>query len=97
MKPNSNWLVYVSKRMLDTAMLELDIDPLEQKLIREIAEKHGATLIGTLRKVYGANFACGFRENEPLSAVLRTLDERSLRDLLYYHKGGTLEMRIANG
>jgi hypothetical protein len=78
-------------------MLEPDIDPLEQKLIREIAEQHGETLIGTLRKVYGANFGCGFRDNEPLSAVLRKLDERSLSDLIYYHKGGSLGMRIASG
>jgi hypothetical protein len=72
-------------------------DTLERDIIREIAEKHGETLIGTLRKVYGANFASGFRDNEPLFAVLQALDEKSLNDLIYYHKGGSLEMRIANG
>jgi hypothetical protein len=77
--------------------MTLQPEILERDVIREIAEKHGETLIGTLRKVYGANFASGFRDNEALSAVLRTLDEKSLNDLIYYHKGGSLEMRIANG
>lgn len=78
-------------------MPQTEISSHDQKLIREIAEKHGGIFIGTLRKVYGANFASGFRDSERLSAVLQKIDERSLSDLIYYHKGGSLEMRIAYG
>jgi hypothetical protein len=48
----------------------------------EISKKHGNTLIGTLRKTYGANFAKGESPVAKLSDVLHRLDEPSLRALV---------------
>ena len=42
----------------------------------------GNTLIRTLRKSYGADFAKGCDDNEKLSDVLDGLDERSLSSLI---------------
>jgi hypothetical protein len=47
----------------------------------EISHKHGNTLIGTLRKIYGQSFAAGYSETEKLSAVLLQLNETSLSQL----------------
>jgi hypothetical protein len=44
----------------------------------QIGRKHGNTLIRTLRKAYGANFAQGLADNETLSDVLYKLGEPSL-------------------
>jgi hypothetical protein len=48
----------------------------------EISKKHGNTLIGTLRKTYGANFASGFNDSDKLADVLAELDEPSLTKLV---------------
>lgn len=48
----------------------------------EVSKKHGNTLIGTLRKTYGAHFAPGCDDSEKLSDVLHKLDEPSLRQLV---------------
>jgi hypothetical protein len=48
----------------------------------EIGRKHGNTLIATLRRTYGANFAPGFPGSAKLSDVLHALDEPSLRQLV---------------
>lgn len=48
-----------------------------------IARKHGNTLIGTLRRTYGQNFAPGIGDTEKLSDVLHRLDEASLRQLIH--------------
>ena len=48
----------------------------------EVSKKHGNTLIGTLRKTYGAHFAPGCDDREKLSDVLHKLDEPSLRQLI---------------
>jgi hypothetical protein len=60
----------------------------------EISRKHGNTLIGTLRKVYGPGFAKGFGDHEKLSDVLATLDEESLNQLIRDHEAGTLHNKI---
>jgi hypothetical protein len=57
----------------------------------EISRKHGNTLIGTLRKPYGADFAKGCAESERLSDVLHKMDEPSLRKLVRDHEAGKLE------
>lgn len=44
----------------------------------EISRKHGNTLIGTLRKHYGAGFAAGFKDSDKLSYALEKMDEPSL-------------------
>jgi hypothetical protein len=37
----------------------------------EISRKHGNTLVRTLRKIYGPNFASGFADSDTLSYVLQ--------------------------
>jgi hypothetical protein len=61
----------------------------------EISGKHGNTLIRTLRKVYGQNFAAGYPETEKLSEVLLKLNETSLSQLRRDHETGHLEHKIA--
>ncbi len=56
----------------------------------EISKKHGNTLISTLRKSYGADFAKGCSDNERLSSVLHRLDEPSLSQLIRDHGAGRL-------
>jgi len=43
----------------------------------EISRKHGNTLVTTLRKIYGENFAAGDSETAKLSDVLDQLHETS--------------------
>ena len=62
----------------------------------EISGKHGNTLIGTLRKVYGQSFAAGYPETEQLSEVLFKLNETSLSQLRRDHETGHLQRKIAN-
>jgi len=62
----------------------------------EISGKHGNTLIRTLRKVYGPNFAAGYPETDKLSEVLLKLNETSLSQLRRDHDTGHLEHKIAN-
>ena len=61
----------------------------------QISRKHGHTLVRTLRKIYGQNFAPGLAENDQLKDVLDRLDEPPLSHLLRNHDGGTLEGKIA--
>jgi hypothetical protein len=61
----------------------------------EISGKHGNTLIRTLRKVYGQNFAVGYPETEKLREVLFKLNETSLSQLRRDHETGHLEHKIA--
>jgi hypothetical protein len=56
-----------------------------------ISRKHGDTLIRTLRKTYGSQFAEGCRDGEKLSDVLDKMDEPSMSTLLYDHQQGWLE------
>jgi uncharacterized protein (DUF4415 family) len=46
-----------------------------------IVQKHGNTLVATLRRVYGQDFAPGIRSDRKLSDILDKLDEGSLRKL----------------
>jgi hypothetical protein len=62
----------------------------------EISGKHGNTLICTLRKVYGQNFAAGHPETAKLSEVLLKLNETSLSQLRRDHETAHLERKIAN-
>ncbi len=56
-----------------------------------ISRKHGNTLIRTLRRTYGPNFARGCRDDDKLSDVLHKLDENSLSQLIQDHDAGYLE------
>ena len=60
----------------------------------EISKKHGNTLVRTLRKIYGNNFAAGHSETAKLSEVLQHLNETSLSQLVHDHKNGHLEKKI---
>jgi hypothetical protein len=61
----------------------------------EISHKHGNTMIGTLRKIYGKGFAAGYPETAELSEVLLQLNETSLSQLRRDHETGHLEHKIA--
>jgi hypothetical protein len=60
----------------------------------EIARKHGNTLVRTLRRSHGVDFAKGFKETDKLSDVLHALDEPSLSSLVRDYQAGTLEGKI---
>jgi len=57
----------------------------------EISRKRGNTLVGTLRKTYGVDFAKGCAESDRLSDVLHKMDEPSLSKLVRDHEAGKLE------
>jgi hypothetical protein len=61
----------------------------------EISQKHGNTLIRTLRKLYGQSFAAGYAETEKLSDVLLQLNDTSLSQLRRDHETGHLDHKIA--
>ena len=60
----------------------------------EISRKHGNTLVGTLRRTHGSDFAKGFKDTDKLSDVLHALDEPSLSSWVRDHQAGTLEGKI---
>jgi hypothetical protein len=47
----------------------------------EISQKHGNTLVATLRKIYGPSFAASFGPHDKLSEVLAETGDRSLSQL----------------
>lgn len=57
----------------------------------EMSGKHRYTLIRTLRKHYGDDFAAGCDGSEKLSGVLHKLDELSLSRLVRDLESGTLD------
>jgi hypothetical protein len=60
----------------------------------EISRKHGNTLVGTLRRIYGDSFAAGEPESAKLSDVLAKLHEISLTQLVQDHGAGHLEDKV---
>lgn len=61
----------------------------------EISKKHGNTLVGTLRKLYGKGFAAGYPDTTKLSEVLHQLNETSLSQLRRDHATGHLEHKLS--
>jgi hypothetical protein len=59
-----------------------------------ISRKHGNTLVRTLRKIYGANFAPGCGDEEKLSDVLHKFHADSLTQLHKDHDAAQLEKKI---
>jgi hypothetical protein len=51
----------------------------------EIRRKRSDTLVGTLRREYGENFAQGFRRDAKLGTVLRETNSNSLSDFRNRH------------
>ena len=62
----------------------------------EIGHKHGATPIGTLRKIYGQGFAAGYPPTDRLSDVFLNLNETSLSQLRRDYKTGHLDHKITH-
>jgi hypothetical protein len=60
----------------------------------EIGRKHGNTLVGTLRKIYGPTFAVGESETAKLGDVLAELQQSSLTQLVHDHASGHLEEKV---
>jgi hypothetical protein len=78
------------------SMSKASLDNRHRNKDGEISGKHGNTLIGTLRKVYGQGFAAGYPETEKLSEVLSRLNETSLSQLRRDHETGHLGHKIAS-
>ncbi|CAN5449738.1 hypothetical protein BH11PSE4_BH11PSE4_43090 [soil metagenome] len=60
----------------------------------KISHKHGDTLLGTLRKIYGKTFAAGYADNAKLGEVLLKLNETSLGQLRRDYETGHLDKKI---
>lgn len=52
----------------------------------EIRQKRSDTLVGTLRRTYGEDFAEGFRSDAHLGTVLRETNSNSLSDYLKHRR-----------
>jgi hypothetical protein len=57
----------------------------------QMSRKHGNTLISTLRKHYGTDFAYGCADSDTLGEILERLDEPSLSKLVRDEEAGKLE------
>jgi hypothetical protein len=84
-----------SCRHRESSMSKAGLDNRHRNHDGEISHKHGNTLIGTLRKIYGQSFAAGYPAAEKLSEVLLQLNETSLSQLRRDHETGHLEHKIA--
>jgi hypothetical protein len=60
-----------------------------------VVETRGNTQIGTLRKIYGPQFALGSNDAMSLSDAAPTLDPASLDQICEHHRDGSLPRRIA--
>jgi hypothetical protein len=78
------------------AMSKAGLDNRHRNHDGEISHKHGNTLVGTLRKIYGQGFAAGYPATEKLSEVLLLLNETSLSQLRRDHDTGHLAHKIGN-
>jgi len=99
----SHWLPFgPGRRMLSAAgtmedgMSKADLDNRHRNHDGEISHKHGNTLLGTLRKIYGQGFAAGYPATEKLGDVLHQLNETSLSQHRRDHATGHLEHKITN-
>ncbi len=61
----------------------------------QIGDKHGATTLGTLRKIYGKFFAAGLLDTATLSEILPKLNETSLSQLRRDYETGHLHKKIS--
>lgn len=66
------------------------IDTRHRDKTGEISRKHGNTLIRTLRRTYGQNFAGACGNKKKLGDVLHKLDDPSLTRLIRDHEAGNL-------
>ena len=66
-------------------MIEPGLDDRHRTLLGRISRKHGNTLVGTLRKIYGQHFLPQFVATDDLADVLLKMDEPSLTKLHHDH------------
>jgi hypothetical protein len=85
------------RRKREGNMKETGLDDRHRDKDGEISKKHGNTLIGTLRKIYGKTFAAGHADTATLSEVLHKLNETSLSQLRRDHGTGHLAKKISKG
>jgi hypothetical protein len=85
-----------ARRPRESSMSKAGLDNRHRNHDGEISHKHGNTLVGTLRKIYGPGFAAGYPATEKLSDVLLQLNETSLSQLRRDHGTGHLEHKIEN-
>ena len=81
---------------MESSMSKAGLDNHHRNKDGEISHKHGNTLIGTLRKVYGQSFAAGYSEADKLSEVLLQLNQTSLSQLRRDHETRHLEHKITS-
>src|SRR5437899_12209430 len=81
---------------MESSMSKAGLDNHHRNHDGEISHKHGNTLIGTLRKIYGQGFAAGYHPTDRLSDVLLHLNETSLSQLRRDYKTGHLDHKITN-
>jgi hypothetical protein len=81
---------------MESNMSKTGLDNRHRNHDGEISHKHGNTLVGTLRKIYGPGFAAGYPATEKLSEVLLQLNETSLSQLRRDHETGHLDHKITN-
>jgi hypothetical protein len=79
----------------ENSMSKAGLDHRHNKHDGEISHKHGNTLVGTLRKIYGQGFAAGYPPTEKLSDVLAQLNETALSQLRRDYETGHIEHKIA--
>jgi hypothetical protein len=80
---------------MESSMSKAGLDNRHRNHDGEISHKHGNTLIGALRMIYGQGFAAGYPASKKLSEVLLQLNETSLSQLRRDHETGHLERKIA--
>ena len=61
-----------------------------------ISQKHGDTVISTLRAIYGPSFAPDCQPTDMLSDVLSELDEPSLKHLVDDYGTGQLNEKLVD-
>jgi hypothetical protein len=72
----------------------MSIDDRHRDKNGEISRKHGNTLVGTLRKIYGPTFAAGEADSGKLQDVLAKLHETSLTQLVEDVSAGNLDGKV---
>ncbi len=75
-------------------MKEPGLDDRHRDKNGQISRKHGNTLVGTLRKIYGAGFGSKFKDTDKLTEVLHKLDAASLSQPHKDHEAGHLDHKI---
>lgn len=63
-------------------MAHTGLDNRHRDVDGRVSQKHGNTLVGTLRQTYGDDFAQGVRSDAHLSTLLKQTNSTSLSDYL---------------